>query len=194
MDSQKFGIPLKRNELFHSELVMPPTDTIQLKEDNERVIKRSILNLVTTKNLRAAQVLEFKTNETVLHIFEPALEPLTECELRGSMIFAMKQIRTAPSPSIKQIETNPHRYIKNVKPIINFFDSFNKKSRLFVILVFENAIFVTGDHYNETVLCQAIINFVPAEKTSIPIEWNRSIKPIEHFIQKDLTEPKDIRH
>jgi hypothetical protein len=192
MSTSELGIPKKQKEILQTEYTLSSPEKIQLKADNETSIKRAILNIVTTKNLRAAHIFEFSKKSVQLNVFEPRADPLNKNEMKGTMVFAMKQVRSEPSSTIKRIAKEPHEYIKDTKPIVHYLEGIDKNSDIFIVLIFNNAVFVTGNTYDESVLIKSIIGFNPSTKSEYKMTFKIEPNRLERLKPKDLTKPKKI--
>lgn len=130
----------------------------------EICLKRCILNLVTIPNLRAAYIFRFNKHHTHWTVYEPPNAPLAQKEVRGALFFTMnemKQMKRSQESMFRNIKEKSKLYIRNTKPIVKEIENISKFQKVFIILVFKNILFMTGNYYDESSLCHALVNFVP---------------------------------
>lgn len=170
---------------------LPAANSIQLKANNEVSIQRSILHLITTPELRAAHVFHFKDGCTDWRVFEPYQSPLTSYEVRGAMVYAIKQFRE-PTFLLSKTKIRATSFIRSVNRIVQYLESFKQKDKIYIILIFKHWSYAIGNYFDETSICQALLEYRPRKPESV-IRNTEKDKLI--FIQKaeDLTIPKVVR-
>jgi len=135
---------------------------MQEAEDNQLDIRRSILNLHTISNFRAAFIFEQQEESVTCTRFEPFRHPLSTIEARGMLTLTMQELKQAPE-CLKKIRGDRTECIKRPKKVIQYLKGVDPATPIFILLVFENFLFATGTFYNETTLCQALVTFCPRE-------------------------------
>lgn len=140
---------------------LPVADCTATEIQIDVCLKRCILNLVTIPNLRAAYIFRFNKQHTHWSVYEPTHAPLTQKEVRGALFFTMNEMKRNQESMFRNIKEKPKACIKNTRPIIKEIETIGKFQKVFIILVFKNILFMTGNYYDESSLCHALANFVP---------------------------------
>lgn len=163
LNSDKLDFPYLNKTLRHHR-TLPKAHCIQMKADNELSIKRSILHLVTLPHLRAVHVFRFEAEHTDYFLFEPNGSSVTKEEAKGTLALAIQHVQQGTSSKMTQIQAYAYRFIHNRKAIIAFLESFAKEERLFIVLCFKEHLFSSGNYYDETSLCRAMLAYQPVPK------------------------------
>lgn len=170
---------------------LPSANCIQLKVDNEVVIQRSILHLVTTPELRAVHTFHFKEDHTEWNVFEPYQSPLSIQEVRGMMVYAIRQFRD-PTFLLTQTKIKSNSFIRSAKPIIHYLESLHPEDKIYIILIFKYWSYAIGNYFDETSICRALLEYRPRKAESVI----RNMGKDNHlFIPKteDRNQPKSVR-
>jgi hypothetical protein len=188
------NLPKFKNESYAKQIYkLPKTKPVSTSTSMEICLKRCILNLVTIPNLRAAYVFQFNKNETHWTVYEPTNAPLTQNEVRGVLFFTMSQMKKDRNVMFRHIKEKSKVYIQNTKPIIKEIENIGKSQKVFMIFVFRNLVFMTGNFYDESLLCHALVNFTP-RKVQIAFEQkDRNLLETRKVSKANLLEPKYIR-
>lgn len=145
---------------------LPIANCIQLKADNEIAIQRSIIQLVTTPELRAVHIFHFKEEHTDWRFFEPYHAPLSKNELRGMMIYGIKQFREQKF-SYAMTKIRSHSFIHSVEPINEYLRSFEKEDKIYIIMTFKDWSYAIGNYFDETTICRSILQYQPRKIESV---------------------------
>jgi hypothetical protein len=159
---------------------LPPMNSVQLKADNELSIKRSILHLVTIPKLRSAHIFHFKENETEWRVYEPHRAPLAHHEVRGTMVYAIKQFRN-PEFLLTNTKIRSNSFIQSVKPIIEYLESLDHQDKIYIILVFKNFSYAIGNYFDETAACQAILDYRPRKIERVIRKGDNYLLPLTYW-------------
>lgn len=155
---------------------LPAANCIQLKANSEISIHRSILHLITTPQLRAAHIFHFKNNHTEWRFFEPDHAPLTTSEVRGTMVYGIKQFRK-PKFELTRTKIRSHSFIHSVNPIVEYLESLHHQDKVYIILVFKDWSYAIGSYYDETSICRALLAYRPRKSRSVIRNMDKD-KPI----------------
>lgn len=194
MSTDRLNLPhLNRKDYQVSSYVFPAARYAQLKVTSEVSVNRAILNLITVPDLRAAYLFEFKEEQTDWSVYQSNRSPLTEHEVRGAMILAMKQIKQDSYAKLTPTKIRSHSFIHFTKPIIKHLERFVPEDKVLIILIFKDYTMVTGNVYDETTLCRALLKFCP-QKADRVISKGRSDIHNEYpfsFVQKRFLEESE---
>lgn len=170
---------------------LPATNCVQLKADNRISIQRSIIHLITIPKLRAAHVFRFKEDRTEWKFYEPYHAPLSVSEVRGTMVYAIKQFRE-PEFLLTKTKIKSHSFIRSNVPIIKYLESLSKEDKVYIILVFENWSYAIGNYFDETSICRALLQYRPRKVGSVIRNMDKD-KPILIPKTGNLNRPKTVR-
>jgi hypothetical protein len=172
---------------------LPQSNCTLTRTPMEVCMKRCILNLVTIPNLRAAYVFRFNKTHTHWTVFEPPNAPLTQKEVRGALFFTTNEMKRDRGAVFRKIKEKPKVYIRNTKPIIKEIENLSKLQKVFIILVFKNLLFMTGNFYDESAICHALINFTPRKNQMNPELLKPDLLESRKVSVSNLLQPRTIK-
>lgn len=170
---------------------LPAAKCIQLKADSELSIHRSIIHLITTPELRAAYIFHFKEDKTEWKVFEPAHAPLSINEVRGAMVYGIKQFRK-PKFTLTLSKIRSNSFVHSTTSIVEYLESLKHDDKIYIILVFKNWSYAIGSYFDETSICRALLEYRPRKGYSVIRNMEKDKR---YFIPKsgDLNQPKEVR-
>lgn len=187
LTSKTAGLPVIHADATHKqETTFPLSGGMQLSESNEMALKRAQLCLVTTRELRAAHIFLYKNDTVKWHLFEPSDQPLNQAEINGHMMFAMQSMKEGELTAFQIIENLPKKHMRT-KPVIEFLNRIGDSERIYVVFVFRDMVFTTGNYFDESTMCQTIMNFVPSVARE-KAEWPDADPRLRMFRKQDLND------
>lgn len=190
----ELNLPKIKNDPYAKQIYkLPKANPVVAGISIEVCLKRCILNLVTIPNLRAAYVFRFNKEETHWTVYEPTNAPLTQNEVRGALFFTMSQMKKDRNAMFRNIKEKTKAYIRNTKPIIKEIENIGKFQKVFIIFVFKNLLFMTGNFYDESSLCHALVNFSPREVQNHFETKESNLLEARKVSSVNLLQPKHIR-
>jgi hypothetical protein len=163
MATDKLNLPyLNHNDVCCTSYTFPAySPSVQLKAANRISINRAILNLITVRHLRAAHIFQFKDGSTEWTVYDSKENPLEQHEVRGSVVWAIQQVKSHSASALSPVSIDSQSFVHSTKPIIRKLESFSPDDKVFIILVFKDCAIATGNYFDETALCRALLNFSP---------------------------------
>ena len=177
MALREMGIPLTNGQQMNKiEKVMTINSGALVTPDNSLPVKRTMVHLATNRGLRAAHIFLVENNQFEWNLFFPGDEPLTQAEVNGHLMFAIEYIKHPDSSPLCEVEKSGKKIIYETSSVIEYLEELKERVPIFVVLVFDNTIFTTGNFISETMLCKAILNYTKPEinKTRWPDSDRRS--------------------
>lgn len=165
--TENLDIPFLPKKALVTHYILPVANCVQLKATNEVSVNRAILHLITVPCLRAAHIFHFKKNITKWTIHESKENPLTQNELRGTMVTAIQQVKHNSASKLHPVKIKSNAFITATKPIIRQLETFAPDDKVLVVLVFKDFIIVTGSHYDESTICRAVLDFCPRKSKRV---------------------------
>lgn len=183
MRSEAIGLPtVNPSEVLIKKTTFPFDSGLKLNDSCVMSVRRAMVQLVTTKELRAAHVFRYGENgEVEWHLFESAEQPLNQAEINGHMIFAIQSIKQGNLTSLVEIECTK-RHIQNKNPVRRFLETIDETESVFIILILKDKAFCVGNYFDESTLCNAIVNFIPSETRKREV-WRKEQLP---FLPKKI--------
>lgn len=99
-------------------------------------------------------------------MYEPYHSPLTVHEVRGMMVYAIKQFRN-PTFLLSPTNIRSNSFIWSTKPIREYLDSLQQEDKIFIVLTFKDWSYAVGNYYDETTLCRALLEYQPRKAESV---------------------------
>lgn len=188
MNPDRLNIPQVAKEINRKTLTFPIKGGIRLS-NCELAMKRALLHMVTVQDIRAVHVFHYKNSFADWHfadwhLFEPNAEPLNQAEINGHMIFAIESMKKGELSSVLSIEGTERKLIKNKQPIIHFLRNFKVEDSVFIVIITRYTAFASGNFFNESALCRALLSHETTEKTRMPlvmIHERRLADPLKYY-------------
>ena len=158
MNTEVLGFPVSTGEVYKTKTTMKLDGGLKTLSDNSKIIRQAVVQLITNHHLRAAHVFRFNKNDVDWHLFEPAIEPLNQNEIKGQMILAVQSIKKNGKASTIPAYSSRETYIKNRGIVIEYIEKIDPTESVFFILVFSDRIFIVGNYFDEHTLCTAMIH------------------------------------
>ncbi|PGQ88212.1 hypothetical protein [Priestia megaterium] len=193
MDSKKLGLPIiPVEDTKFKKVSFRLSGGLEMVDNNEICIKRAVVQLMTVQGLRAAHIFHYKSGEVDWYRFEPSLCSLNQAEINGHMIFAIQAMKAGEMTPCFQIESIKKPLVKQTSQIIKFLNGFQVTDRIFVVLVFKDRIFATGNYFDESTLCKAIVDFEPLPVVE-GIKWPAPDRDLRLFSKSSVLKKPVIR-
>lgn len=191
MASDKIDIPyVVPFQIKQNKYELPAAHCVQTKADNGIDIRRSILHVITTPKLRAIHIFCFKEDKTEWTFFEPYTAPLSTAEVRGMMVYGIKQFRE-PSFLLSETRIKSDSFIEKIGGIADYLDSFKPDDKIYIIMTFKNWSYATGNYFDETSLCRAILQYQPRKVSGVIRNVDKRVPIL--VPKEDLNQPKSVR-
>lgn len=175
--------------------LLPAAKPWIIKGSNSISVKQSMLHLLTIRNLRSAHIFKFRENETEWKSYHPEQDSLPENELRGLIAFSIRQVQTEKTSLVAQTSVNADRFIIDTKKPMRALEEIEEGEKVFIVLSFKNCTFVTGNYYEEDILCQALLNYQPSPSHNVisKLEGETSHVFPSFLSEEDLSKPSVVR-
>ena len=157
---REMGIPVARQSIMiKTQKVMTLSSGFVISENNSFYIKQAIVQLATNRGLRGAHVFLKGRTQFQWNIFFVKDEPLTQAEVNGHMIFTIEYMKHPELSRLQSVRRTEKKLIFDTDSVIEYLEEIEESVPIFVILVFDNLIYTTGNFISETMLCKAILNY-----------------------------------
>lgn len=175
MATDKLDIPYLHHDVFTTTQFLPAANCVQLKADNIISINRSILNILTIPDLRAVHIFQFHEGKTDWTIYDNRHSPLTINEVKGTMVFAIQQVKYGLSATVEPVKIKSQSFIRSTKTIIKHLEQFQPEDKILIVSVFKTHALTAGNYFDETTLCRALLNYEPRKSDRVIRKVSRSV-------------------
>lgn len=125
----------------------------------QTALKRSLLNVITTPQLRAAFLFLYENDQTQMISYESDQSPINQKEARGVFALAMRNFQKQPNPILMKVKPRAKGVLPSYKPIVQKLEQMHDGQKFFLILLYKSFLFMTGSYYDESSICHALIQF-----------------------------------
>ncbi|MED4068715.1 hypothetical protein [Priestia megaterium] len=168
VDTKQLGVPVvRKNKSVYQKKSFPLSSGLEMFDSNEICIRRAMVNLITVWGLRAAHIFHYKSGAVDWHMFQPSSSPVNQAEVNGHMIFAIQAMKAGEMAPCLQIDSSKKALLTNKADVMDLLNGFHSEDRIFIVLIFNDRAFATGNYFDESTLCKAIVNYQPPKENTI---------------------------
>lgn len=168
VDTKQLEVPVARkNKSVYQKKSFSLSSGLEMFDSNEICIRRAMVDLITVRGLRAAHVFHYKSGSVDWHMFQPSSSPVNQAEVNGHMIFAIQAMKAGEMAPCLQIDSTKKALLTNKADVMDLLNGFHSEDRIFIVLIFNDRAFATGNYFDESTLCKAIVNYQPPKENTI---------------------------
>ncbi|MEH7510701.1 hypothetical protein V7159_23960 [Priestia megaterium] len=168
VDTKQLGVPVvRKNKSVYQKRSFRLSSGLEMFDSNEICIRRAMVNLITVWGLRAAHIFHYKSGIVDWHMFQPSSSPVNQAEINGHMIFAIQAMKAGEMAPCLQIDSTKKALLTNKADVMDLLNGFHSEDRIFIVLIFNDRAFATGNYFDESTLCKAIVNYQPPKEDTV---------------------------